>query len=42
MRPNDEELIETLFDCIERLLALLKQTHLAAKAQEIYNEFFGN
>lgn len=37
----DEQLISGLFECIEMLLALLRETHNAQKAQEIYDEFFG-
>ena len=41
MTMDNEQLIQDLFDCIEKLLALLKETHNAEKAQEIYDEFFG-
>ena len=34
--------IETLMDCIERLMALLKETVKAEEAKAIYDEFFGN
>ncbi len=33
--------IETLMDCIERLMEILRETVSAEKAQEIYDEFFG-
>ena len=33
--------IETLMDCIEKLLSLLKETAAAEQAQQIYDEFFG-
>ena len=42
MGMNEEQLIETLFDCIERLMELLRETHNAEKAEEIYQDFFGN
>lgn len=39
---RDDILVETLLDCIERLLALLRETRAKEQAQEIYDEFFGN
>lgn len=33
--------IEILMDCIERLMALLRETIAAEQAQKIYDEFFG-
>lgn len=41
MSKHDEELINTLFDCIEKLMELLRTTHEKEKAEEIYQEFFG-
>ena len=41
MSRNDEKLIEGLFEMIERLMELLKETHQTEKAKEIYDEFFG-
>lgn len=34
--------IEALMDCIERLMALLRESVKADEAQRIYREFFGN
>lgn len=39
---SDERLIQTLFDLVERLMELLRETHNADKAKELYDEFFGN
>ena len=41
MTVDELRTIETLMDCIERLLAILRETVNAEKAQEIYDEFFG-
>ena len=38
---NDELIIQTLYECIDKLMELLKETRAADKAQEIYQEFFG-
>lgn len=35
------ETIETLMDCIERLLDLLRKTAQKEQAEAIYQEFFG-
>lgn len=35
------ETIETLMDCIERLLELLRKTTQKEQAEAIYREFFG-
>ena len=35
------ETIETLMDCIERLLELLRKTAQKEQAEAIYREFFG-
>ena len=39
---RDDALVMALFDCIERLMVLLKETRAKEQAQEIYDEFFGN
>jgi hypothetical protein len=41
MRNNPERTIDTLMDCIERLMDLLRETINAEQAREIYEEFFG-
>lgn len=38
---SDDRIIETLYECIDKLMELLKETYAAEKAQEIYQEFFG-
>ena len=38
---NRDQTIETLLNCIEELLNLLKETHQKERAQEIYEKFFG-
>lgn len=42
MTPDERETIETLLDMIERLMDLLRKTTEKARAEEIYQEFFGN
>ena len=41
MTMDEFRIIETLMDCIEQLLALLKETAAAEQARKIYDEFFG-
>ena len=41
-QKSESEWIETLFECIEKLMDLLKTTHAAEQAKAIYEEFFGN
>lgn len=41
MTVDELRTIETLMDCIERLMEILRETVNAEKAQAVYDEFFG-
>ena len=38
---REQDCIEALLDCIEKLMKLLRETREKEKAEEIYREFFG-